>query len=46
MEAAKIMTRLLGRPTVLLEELIMFSSVNFALGAVTAVAAFMLQQQS
>lgn len=36
MEAAKIMTRLLGRPTVLLEELIMFSSVNFALGAVTA----------
>lgn len=33
------MSVLLGRPTVLLEELIMFSKVSFALGAVTMLEA-------
>lgn len=34
MEASKIMTVLLGRPAVLLKELIMFSSESLILGAI------------
>lgn len=34
MEASRLMTVLLGRPAVLLEELIMFSSESLVLGAV------------
>lgn len=39
MKATKIMTVLLGRPTVLLEELIMFPHVSFALDAITMLEA-------